>query len=179
MSQFTLVLPVILRAVQPDTDLPSTIQRQTGISDTDIHTMMYLLSTESSKALFIFDGLDEYNLDRNKEITDIMAKREFSRSTCVITTRPEAVPKVKDWAHAVYQQAELRGFSKENIKKFIEKFFGYKEEKEYAEQLFSLIYPTSNYEEDMNVNYLGEIEELQVTLEGWACCVLSTVITKK
>ena len=161
MSQFTLVLPVILRAVQPDTDLPSTIQRQTGISDTDIHTMMYLLSTESSKALFIFDGLDEYNLDRNKEITDIMAKREFSRSTCVITTRPEAVPKVKDWAHAVYQQAELRGFSKENIKKFIEKFFGYKEEKEYAEQLFSLIYPTSNYEEDMNVNYLGEIEELQ------------------
>ena len=116
LSEFSLVLPVILRAVQPDTDLSDTVRRQTGIKDTDIHTMMYILNTEPKKVIFIFDGLDEFNLETNKNITEIMAKREYKKSTCIITTRPEAADKVKHWTHVIYKKAELLGFSKENIK---------------------------------------------------------------
>ena len=159
LSQFTLVLPVILRAVQFGFDLPETLQRQTGMSDTDMFTMMYILSTEPNKVLFILDGLDEYSLDRNQNITEIMKKKDFTRSTCIITTRPEAVIKVKTWVQ-VYQQAELLGFSKENIKRFIEKFFGSKGEN-MSEKLFNLIYPDFDYEQDLNVNAWDEIDELQ------------------
>ena len=162
LSEFSLVLPVILRAVQPDTDLSDTVQRQTGISDTDIHTMMYILNTESNKVIFIFDGLDEFNLETNKEITEIMEKREYKKSTCIITTRPEAADKVKHWTHVIYKQAELLGFSKENIKKFIEKFFRSHEEGEkIADELYNLIYPPFDYNDDENINPFGEIDELQ------------------
>ena len=159
-----LVLPVILRAVQPDTDLSDTVQRQTGISDTDIHTMMYILYTEPNKVIFILDGLDEFNLETNKEITEIMEKREYKKSTCIITTRPEAADKVKHWTHVIYKQAELLGFSKENIKKFIEKFFrSHKEGVKIADELYNLLYPSfeSTYDYDYNINYFGEIDEFQ------------------
>ena len=164
LSEFSLVLPVILRAVQPDTDLSDTVQRQTGISDTDIHTMMYILNTEPNKVIFIFDGLDEFNLETNKEITEIMEKKRYKKSTCIITTRPEAADKVKHWTHVIYKQAELLGFSKENIKKFIEKFFRSHEEGEkIAYELYNLIYPPFNSSDDYkyNINLLGEIDELQ------------------
>ena len=162
LSEFSLVLPVILRAVQPDTDLSDTVQRQTGIKDTDIHTMMYILNTEPNKVIFIFDGLDEFNQETNKEITEIMEKREYKKSTCIITTRPEAADKVKHWTHVIYKQAELLGFSKKNIKKFIEKFFKSSEEgAKMADELYSVIYPPFDYKHDLNVNPLREIDELQ------------------
>ena len=159
LSEFSLVLPVILRAVQPDTDLSDTVQRQTGISDTDIHTMMYILNTESNKVIFIFDGLDEFNLETNKEITGIMEKREYKKSTCIITTRPEAADKVKHWTHVIYKQAELLGFSKENIKKFMQNFF--RSHEEGANELYKLIYPSFDFSKDYNINYYGEVDELQ------------------
>ena len=164
LSEFILVLPVILRAVQPDTDLSDTVKRQTGISDTDIHTMMYILNTEPNKVIFIFDGLDEFNLESNKEITEIMEKKEYKKSTCIITTRPEAADKVKHWTHVIYKQAELLGFSKENIKKFIQKFFrSHEEGAKIAEELYNLIYPSVQSGDDYvyNINLLGEIDELQ------------------
>ena len=162
LSEFSLVLPVILRAVQPDTDLSDTVQRQTGISDTDIHTMMYILNTEPNKVMFIFDGLDEFNLETNKDITEIMEKREYKKSTCIITTRPEAADKVKHWTHVIYKQPELRGFSKENIKKFIEKFFrSHEEGVKIADELYSVVYPPFDYKHDFNLNPLREIDELQ------------------
>ena len=162
LSEFSLVLPVILRAVQPDTDLSDTIQRQTGISDTDIHTMMYILNTEPNKVIFILDGLDEFNLETNKEITGIMEKREYKKSTCIITTRPEAADKAKHWTHVIYKQAELLGFSKENIKKFIEKFFkSHEEGVKIADELYNLIYPPFDYSDDANINWLKETDQLQ------------------
>ena len=162
LSEYSLVLPVILRAVQPDTDLPDTVQRQTGISNTDIHTMMYILNTEPNKVIFIFDGLDEFNLETNKEITEVMEKREYKKSTCIITTRPEAADKVKLWTHVIYKQVELLGFSKKNIKTFIEKFFRSHEEGEnIAYELYNLIYPPFDYSDDYNINWFGETEELQ------------------
>ena len=162
LSEFSLVLPVILRAVQPDTDLSDTVQRQTGISDTDIHTMMYILNTEPNKVIFILDGLDEFNLETNKEITEIMEKKQYKKSACIITTRPKAADKVKHWTHVIYKQAELLGFSKKNIKKFIEKFFKSSEEgAKMADELYSVIYPPFDYKHDLNVNPLREIDELQ------------------
>ena len=164
LSKFSLVLPVILRAVQPVTDLPGTVQRQTGISDIDIQTMMYILHKEPDKTVFIFDGLDEFNLETNKEITEIMEKRKYKESTCIITTRSEAAEKVKRWTHVIYKQAELLGFSKENIRKFIEKFFRSSEEgAKIADELYNLIYPptASSDDYDYNINYFGEIDQLQ------------------
>ena len=124
--------------------------------------MMYILNTEPNKVIFIFDGLDEFNQETNKEITEIMEKREYKKSTCIITTRPEAADKVKHWTHVIYKQAELLGFSKENIKKFIEKFFRSHEEGEkMADELYNLIYPAFDYRDDNNINLLNEIDEFQ------------------
>ena len=116
--------------------------------------MMYILNTEPNKVIFILDGLDEFNLETNKEITEIMEKREYKKSTCIITTRPEAADKVKHWTHVIYKQAELLGFSKENIKTFIEKFFRSHEEGEkMANELHSFIYPPFDFHDDYNINW--------------------------
>ena len=126
--------------------------------------MMYILNTEPNKVIFIFDGLDEFNLETNEEITGIMEKREYKKSTCIITTRPETADKVKNWRHVMYKQAELLGFSDETIQLFIEKFFRSQEEGErIAEELYNLIFPIfeSTADFDYNINPFGEIDELQ------------------
>ena len=124
--------------------------------------MTYILNKEPNKVIFIFDGLDEFNLETNKNITEIMEKREYKKSTCIITTRPEAADKVKHWTHVIYKQAELLGFSKENIKKFIEKFFrSHEEGAKIADQLYNLIYPPFDYSDDYNINMLDEIDQIQ------------------
>ena len=126
--------------------------------------MNFILNTQSQKVLFIFDGLDEFNLETNKSITRIMEQIQYKKSTCIITTRPEVADKVKHWRHVIYKQAELLGFCDENIQMFIEKFFRSHEEGEkIADELYNLIFPIfeSTPDFDCNINPFGEIDELQ------------------
>ena len=107
------------------------------------------IQNEPTKVLFIFDGLDEYSRkdeintreDYKNDVEEKMpvsvlynklAAGELLRGASILaTTRPTAVKYV---AHVSFQRTvEIRGFTSENVEKYVEKFTranGYPEAKE-------------------------------------------------
>ncbi|XP_015251243.1 PREDICTED: protein NLRC3-like [Cyprinodon variegatus] len=96
------------------------------------------LKLEDEKALFIFDGLDEYDTDFNFNETEIhsdptdpislhinvvnmLRGRLINRSWCLITTRPQVYPYAPWDGH--YDRLELRGFSDANKEEYFHKRF--------------------------------------------------------
>ena len=160
LSKFDLVIPIILSAVQHEADLYSTIQMQIGLDEEDTELINFILKTKPDKTLFILDGLDEYILDKSREITQIMQKKLHNKTACVITSRPEAVVKMNDWSRVVYKQAELQGFSQKHIRLFINNFFGFdKDGHESSDRLFNTIFPPVDGE--VFFNMFGEVFLLQ------------------
>ena len=138
LKPYTLLIPVILKLVEPGAKWMETVQDQIGLSDKHLQTLEHLLETQPEKILFIFDGFDEYNEETSKEVTKIMMGKMFKKAYCVITSRPEAVSRIKQW-NRKYKEAELQGFSDKHIKVYIQKFFA--ESKEKGEKLHKLIFP--------------------------------------
>ena len=138
LRPYTLLIPVILKLVEPDTTWKKTVQDQIGLSDNHLQTLEHLLETQPKTILFIFDGFDEYNEETSKELTKIMMGKMFKKACCVITSRPEAVSRIKQWDRK-YKEAELQGFRDKYIKVYIKKFFP--ESKEKGDKLYKLICP--------------------------------------
>ena len=137
-TNYTLLIPVILKLVEPEATWKKTVQDQIDLSDKHLQTLEHLLETQPEKILFIFDGFDEYNEETSKELTKIMMGKMFRKAYCVITSRPEAVSRKKQWDRK-YKEAELQRFSDKHIKDYIQKFFA--ESKEKGEKLLKLIFP--------------------------------------
>ena len=138
LKPYTLQIPVILKLVEPEATWKKTVQDQIGLSDKHLQTLEHLLETQPEKILFIFDGFDEYNEETSKELTKIKMGKMFRKAYCVITSRPEAVSRIKQWDRK-YKEAELDGFSDEHIEDYIQQFFA--ESKEKGEKLLKLIFP--------------------------------------
>ena len=135
---YTLLIPVILKLVEPGAKWTETVQNQTGLSYKHLQSLEYLMETQPEKILFVFDGFDEYNEETSRELTKIMMVKMFKKAGCVITSRPEAVSRIKQWDRK-YNEAELKGFSYKHVKEYIQKFFT--ESKEKGAKLCKLIFP--------------------------------------
>ena len=109
------------------------------LSDKHILTLKWLLRTKPEKIIVIFDGLDEFSEKTSRDITNIMKGNKFDKICCVITSRPEAVSRIRDWVRIKYREAELKGFDDKHVQDYIEKFFT--ESKPKGEALCKLIFP--------------------------------------
>ena len=151
LKPYTLLIPVILKWVEPEAKWTETVQDQIGLSDKHKQTLEHLLETQPEKILFIFDGFDEYNEKTSKELTRIMMGKMFSEACCVITSRPEAVSRIKQF-YCTYKEAELQGFSDKHIEVYIQKFFA--ESKEKGEELCKKILDEADHGYDDVSSYL-------------------------
>ena len=140
LKPYILLIPVILRLVKQGASWEDTVQDQMDfLSDKHILTLKWLLRTKPEKIIVIFDGLDEFNEKMSKDITNIMKGNTFDKICCVITSRPEAVSRIRDWVRIKYREAELKGFEDKHVQDYIEKFFT--ESKPKGEALCKLIFP--------------------------------------
>ena len=140
LKPYTLLIPVILRLVKQEASWEDTVQDQMDfLSDKHILTLKWLLRTKPEKIIVILDGLDEFNDKTSRDITNIMKGNKFDKICCVITSRPEAVSRIRDWVRIKYREAELKGFDDKHVQDYIEKFFT--ESKPKGEALCKLIFP--------------------------------------
>ena len=140
LKPYTLLIPVILRLVKQGASWEDTVQDQMDfLSDKHILTLKWLLRTKPDKIIVILDGLDEFSEKTSRDITNIMKGNKFDKICCVITSRPEAVSRIRDWVRIKYREAELKGFDDKHVQDYIEKFFI--ESKPKGEALCKLIFP--------------------------------------
>ena len=135
LGQYDLFIPIILRLVKRGASLEQTIQEQIDLNDKQMLTLHYMLK-KKEKTVLVLDGLDEFNTTTSRDITDIMRGNTFKH--VIITSRAEAVKKTQEWKQVMYKEAELKGFSDEHIKLYIDKFF--KISKDLASSLISHIF---------------------------------------
>ena len=135
LGQYDLLIPIILRMVKRGASLEQTIEEQIDLNDKQLLTLHYMLK-KTERIVLILDGLDEYNTKTSRHITDMMKGNTFKH--VIITSRAEAVNKTQEWKQIMYKEAELKGFSDENIKLYIDKFF--KTSKEMASSLISHVF---------------------------------------
>ena len=135
LGQYDLLIPIILRLVKRGASLEETIEEQIDLNDKQMFTLRYMLK-KTEKTILVLDGLDEYNTKTSRDITNSMQGNTFKH--VIITSRAEAANKTKEWKNITYKEAELKGFSDENIKLYVEKFF--KTSKKLATTLISHIF---------------------------------------
>nr|XP_054761446.1 baculoviral IAP repeat-containing protein 1b-like [Lytechinus pictus] len=87
------------------------------------------ISSEPSKVLLIFDGLDEYNRDIFKDEShfgNIVRCKKFKDSTVLITSRPWKAKQLKEHKKlsTIYTYIGVEGFSDKNVSSYIRKYFG-------------------------------------------------------
>ena len=120
LGQYDLLIPIILRLVKRGASLEKTIEDQIDLNDKQMLTLRYMLK-KPERTVLLLDGLDEYNTKTSSDITNIMKGNSFKH--VVITSRAEAANKTQQWKQTTYKEAELKGFSDESIKLYVEKFF--------------------------------------------------------
>ena len=135
LGQFDLLIPIILRLVKHGASLEKTIEEQIDLNDKQMLTLRYMLK-QTERTVLVLDGLDEFNTKTSRDITDIMRGNTYKH--VIITSRAEAANKTQEWKKIIYKEAELKGFSDENIKLYIDKFF--KTSKELASSLISYVF---------------------------------------
>ena len=135
LGQYDLLIPVILRLVKHGASLEDTIKNQIELDEKKMLTLKWMLK-KTERTVLVFDGLDEYDINRSSDITNVMNGNTFKH--VVITSRAEAVNKTQEWKQTMYKEAELKGFSDEHIELYVEKFF--KTAKEPAKSLLSHIF---------------------------------------
>ena len=135
LGQYDLLIPIILRLVKHGASLEQIIEEEIDLNDKQMLTLRYMLK-KTERTVLVLDGLDEFNTKTSRDITDIMRRNTYKH--VIITSRAEAANKTKEWKQVMYKEAELKGFSDENIKLYIDKFF--KTSKELAISLKSYIF---------------------------------------
>ena len=136
-SEFEMVLLLKCRDVEIDSDLWGTIDDQLlpgKINQKEREKFFDFIRQNQSKVLLILDGLDELPSSKLPEFTDIIQGKILPLYHLVVTARHEAGIPVRKVCDTLL---EIEGFTYQDIKEFIHKYFVGKED--LAEKLLDKI----------------------------------------
>ena len=136
-SEFEMVLLLKCRDVEIDSDLWGTIDDQLlpgEINQKEREKFFEFIRQNQSKVLLILDGLDELPSSKLPEFTDIIQGKILPLCHLVVTARHEAGIPVRKVCDTLL---EIEGFTYQDIKEFIHKYFVGKED--LAEKLLNKI----------------------------------------
>ncbi|XP_066294787.1 NACHT, LRR and PYD domains-containing protein 1b allele 5-like [Branchiostoma lanceolatum] len=142
LQRFDFVFAIALRKVERTQSLLDCIFDQLMPED-DVHMKQVLENYlhRSNRVLIILDGYDELTLqlDKDHDIMKLLTGRLFPKASILVTTRPtctsDVISKMKPDT-----RVEILGFSPDNVKSYILKFF--KEQPTKGEELLKKIGPT-------------------------------------
>ena len=137
-SEFEMVLLLKCRDVQIDSDLWGAIDDQLlpgEINQKEREKFFEFIRQNQSKVLLVLDGLDELPSSKRPEFTDIIRGKMLPLCHLVVTARHEAGIPVRKVCDTLL---EMEGFTYQDIKEFIHKYFVAKED--LAERLLEKIH---------------------------------------
>ena len=138
LPEFEMVLLLKCRDVEIESDLWGAIDDQLlpgGINPKEKEKFFEFIRQNQSKVLLVLDGLDELPSSKRPEFTDIIQGKILPLCHLVVTARHEAGIPVRKVCDTLL---EIEGFTYQDIKEFIHKYFVAKED--LAERLLEKIH---------------------------------------
>ena len=117
----SVVFFVSMKLIRPGQTIENIIIDQTPVIEglgVDEPKLKSILEGLGNKSLIIFDGLDEYDLRRNDDITKIVEGRKLLYCNILLTSRPHAIKKIGKYFPI---QVRIEGFSREYAEHFVAK----------------------------------------------------------
>ena len=131
-EKLPLLFIIRLRDVDQESSLGQAIidQLLNDVAELTTEPLEMFLRKNQELCWIVLDGLDEYNgtLESNSECTnsiaDVVCNRVLPSCRVLVTTRPHLEREFeRDDLPRVYAKMEIEGFSSENTKQYIDKFF--------------------------------------------------------
>ena len=125
MKKYGIVLPIILRLLSKENTMFELVYSQFGfLTVTEICAVVNSIETDAAHVLLLQDGFDEYS--GRSVITKILSKELYPNVVCLTTSRSHALEQLRrQTSQAVEHHVRLCGFSKDQVKQYIEQFCEY------------------------------------------------------
>ena len=122
-SKYELLFAITINEIDNDTDLIGIIQDQL-LPKVSRDALEDYIKSNASLICIIFDGYDEASkyFHKCKDIKSVLCSKWLAESCVIVTTRPGQVARFCDNYGAYDMQVEVKGFSKEGRKKYIDNF---------------------------------------------------------
>ena len=131
MKKYNLVIALILRTVKKEeSSLENILKDQMPfLEETDVEFLITMINSEANKVCIILDGFDEY-VGKTTDIIMKLIKAQVSKEvTLLTTTRPHKVSELRSFgSKTVQQHIRLKGFNRNQVKKYVKQYFQNKEE---------------------------------------------------
>lgn len=127
LKKFKLVLLIKLREVSHCKTLEEVIRSSDLLPEEEedvIPDLLHYITENQEEVLFVFDGYDEYGVRKDSDVLKIFMGRKFRDCCVLVTTRSSQGDDLREFADV---QAEVTGFSLEDIKRYLNKQLGEKE----------------------------------------------------
>ena len=137
-EKLPLLFILQMRNVSPEATLGEAIIEQllNDVSNLTQGALESFIQKNQTLCWIILDGLDEYGgtMDPDAEfanrIVHVISNRYLQNCRLLVTTRPHLEHEFeRDDLPKIYAKMEIEGFSSENAKKYIDKFFGNEKDK--------------------------------------------------
>ena len=118
-TRFALVFLVLLKLVKPGDTTENMIIRQNqvlhslGVREKGVKS---ILENFDGRRLIIVDGLDECDFENHHQLLQILNGQSFINCHVMLTSRPQAAPKVSEYFTEVVQ---IQGFTETQTKKYL------------------------------------------------------------
>ena len=128
-SKFDFVFHISLKRVRGDQPIEHIIISQhSGLEANRVMPWEITSILENNKVLLLMDGYDEYKTGINSDIDRAFTKRNLWNSYIVLTSREtDQIKNLKEYMDA---EAEIHGFDRTNVKKYITHSLGCEEKAE-------------------------------------------------
>ena len=136
LSQYVLVIPIILRLIRTKLTLSEILYSQLGLNSLDIHAIMKCVDFMPNKVLILCDGFDE--LIQPEPIQSILNKSLHPHVKVIVTTRPHGITLLRQLgSQAIEGTASILGFNDQQISEYIVLFYKARKNTPQGQRLYN------------------------------------------
>ena len=136
LSQYVLVIPIILRLIRTKSTLTEILHFQLGLNSLDIHAIMKCVDFMPNKVLLLCDGFDE--LIQPEPIQSVLNKSLHPHVKVIVTTRPHGIALLRQLgSQAIEGTANILGFNDQQISEYIVLFYRARKNTSQGQRLYN------------------------------------------
>ena len=136
LSQYVLVIPIILRLIRTKSTLSEILCSQLGLNSLDMHAIMKCVDFMPKKVLILCDGFDE--LIQPEPIQSILNKSLHPHVKVIVTTRPHGITLLRQLgSQAIEGVANILGFNNQQISEYIVLFYKARKNTSQGQRLYN------------------------------------------
>ena len=122
LEEYTIVLPIILKFICNENTLTNIFSSQLEcLNICEVCAVINYQEENPKDIVLLLDGFDEYT--GKSFIENLILNKEYPDVLCITTSRSHAIEQIKRHSsQAVQQHVRLCGFSKDQVKTYIEQF---------------------------------------------------------